>query len=166
MAVLRVAALFLLIVATGYSLDRYALRPLHCVHTASVGTATLGTMTIRDNRTQPLARRVRAELEGCDCVSPPDAAIPIALASAAEATADLPAAIAEYERALLIDRRPEIYFQLGLLQLDSRDHSAGIEHIVRACAFDPARLSDVPYAEVRWETEQRLRATYGPHWIH
>jgi len=70
-----------------------------------------------------------------------------------------------YERALAIERRPEIYFGLGMAQLDMLQRSAAIENLTRACAFDPARLANIPYPEIRDETRRRLRATYGPDWM-
>jgi tetratricopeptide (TPR) repeat protein len=161
----RAVALLLVIGATGYALDRWALRPLRCGHAASLGAATLENANQTDYQTKRLARQIRADLEGCTCVSPPDPSIPMTLGAAAEASDDPRTAITEYQRALLIDRRPEIYFHLGLTQQEATDRTAAIDNIVRACAFDPARLADIPYDDVRKETEQRLRDTYGPDWV-
>ena len=161
----RGLALLLLVAATGYSLDRWAFRPLRCTYAASTGASALDREEQTDYGTRRLALRIRADLEGCQCVSPPDSRIAMTLGAAAEASGDPRTAIAEYQRALLIDRRPEIYFHLGLAQQETLDRAAAIDNIVRACAFDPARLSDIPYDEVRKETEQRLRDTYGPDWV-
>ncbi|MGZ8853582.1 MAG: hypothetical protein ACXW2X_09310 [Thermoanaerobaculia bacterium] len=163
----RVASLLLLVAATRYSLDRWALTPLRCIHAATVGGVELDAAAGQQShyRTQVLARRVRASLQGCNCVSPPEVAIPFALGAASELTGDPRSAIVEYERSLLIDRRPEIYFRLGLAQLAVLDHSAAIENLTRACAFDPALLSEIPYPGIRQETKERLRATYPPDWI-
>lgn len=158
---LRAVALLLLAAGTGYAIQRWVLQPLHCSHAASVGAATLEQIDPTDYRIRSVAGQIHAALEGCACVSPPDVAIPMTRAAALEANGDRAAAIAGYERALLIDRRPEIYFQLGLLHHDS----AAVENFVRACAFDPARLREIPYDDVRKETERRLRAMYGPGWM-
>ncbi|HSY49290.1 MAG TPA: hypothetical protein VLC46_10800 [Thermoanaerobaculia bacterium] len=161
----RAVALLLVIAATGYALDQWVLRPLQCRYAASLGAATFDRSEPAEYRTKRLARQVRADLEGCACVTPPDASIPMTLGAAAEASDDPPTAITEYERALLIDRRPEIYFHLGLMQQETPDRASAIDNIVRACAFDPARLADIPYDEVRRETRRRLQATYGRDWV-
>jgi tetratricopeptide (TPR) repeat protein len=163
--IVRAVALLLVIAATGYALDRWALRPLRCGHAATLGAATLENATQTDYQTKRLASQIRADLQGCACVSPPDASIPMTLGAAAEASDDPRTAITEYQRALQIDRRPEIYFHLGLTQQETTDRTAAIDNIVRACAFDPARLADIPYDEVRQEAERRLQATYGPDWV-
>jgi len=155
----RIVALLLLAAGTVYAFQRCVLEPLRCSHAASVGAATLEQMDPADFRIRALARHIHADLEDCRCVSPPDVAIAMTRAAALEANGDRAAAIAEYERALLIDRRPEIYFQLGLLQ-----HNA-IGSFVRACAFDPARLREIPSEDVRRETERRLSAMYGSGWV-
>lgn len=164
-AITRAMALLLVIAATGYALDRWALRPLRCDYAASVGAATLDHVQKSDYQTRRLAGQIGADLEGCACLSPPDARIPMTLGAAAEASDDPRTAITEYQRALLIDRRPEIYFHLGLMQQETPDRSSAIDNIVRACAFDPARLHDIPYDEIQSETRRRIRETYGPDWI-
>jgi tetratricopeptide (TPR) repeat protein len=161
-AIVRGIALLLLIAATGFAIDRWTLQPLRCGHAASLGADALD----RDNQSvYQAARQVRADLHDCECVSPPDASIPTTLAAAAEASEDPRTAITEYQRALLIDRRPEIYFQLGLALEETLDRPAALENIVRACAFDPSRLKDIPYDEMRKEAEQRLRERYGADWV-
>jgi hypothetical protein len=159
----RGAALLLLIAAAGYALDRWALKPLRCAHAASLGTASLGLAQRTDLQTRRVAAQVQASLQDCDCVT--DATIPMTLGAAAETIDDPHTAITEYQRALLLDRRPEIYFHLGLMQQQTPDRAAGLENIVRACAFDPSRLADIPYEELRQQTKQRLQATYGHDWF-
>ncbi len=166
MVIARAMALLLLCAATGCALHRWAWIPLRCAHAASVGGAALEAAAQRgEYEKQILVRRVRADLEGCARISPPRVAIPFTLGAAAEVTGDPRTAIAEYERALRIDRRPEIYFRLGLVQLQALEHSAGIESLTRACAFDPALLAEIPYKEVKQEVEQQLLAKYPPDWI-
>lgn len=164
-AITRGVALLLLVAATVYTLDRWTLKPLRCGHAASLGAAALDRAGQSAFQTRRAAHQIRADLQGCDCLYPPDASIPMTLGAAAEASDDPHAAITEYQRALLIDRRPEIYFHLGLAQQETLDRDAAIENIVRACAFDPARLADIPYDDVRKETEQRLRVAYGADWV-
>lgn len=162
----RVAALLILATSTGYALYLAVLLPLRCGHAASLSASAFDAA---GQRTGYLTRRataqLRTDLKGCECAYPPDARVFVALGGASLAAGDARSAIAAYQRALTIDRRPEIYFNLGLAQLDALDRSAAIDNLVRACAFDPARLAEIPYEEIRLETERRLRAMYGPSWI-
>jgi len=165
--VLRAAALLLVVAATAYALHRWAWLPLRCVHAASTGAAALDQATQQsdESKTLAVATRVRAQLQGCECVSPPDVRIPFTTGGTAAASGDPRAAIPELQRALAIDRRPEIYLALGFAQLDAMDRASAIENIVRAVAFDPARLGQIPYPDVRQETKKRIWERYGREWL-
>lgn len=61
-------------------------------------------------------------------------------------------AIAAYERALRIDKRPEIYFELGLTQLRVGDRSSALANLTKAARFaqqymyetgDPSMIDDI-----------------------
>lgn len=158
---LRIATLALLMVGTGAAIARWVIHPLRCSRDASFGAAALEA-----NETRAAARGIRADLTSCTCVTPPDALIPVARGAAAKAEGDPRTAIAEYQHALEIDRRPEIYFQLGLAQLEAGDRPAAMESLVRACAFDPARLADIYDVEIRRETKQLLLRRYGSAWMN
>ncbi|MEA2338083.1 MAG: hypothetical protein QOE82_2090 [Thermoanaerobaculia bacterium] len=161
----RGAALLLLVAATAYALQQWILKPLRCSFAASTGGAALERVDPANYASRRLTHDFRAELSDCECVSPPDVAIPMTRAAAAEVDGDRVAAIAEYQRALQIDRRPEIYSLLAMLQDESGNHAGAIDNLTLACAFDPKRISEIPYEDIRIETERRLRATYGPDWI-
>ncbi len=164
--ILRAVALLVLIGATGYSLYLWSYLPLRCVHAASLGAAALNAAEQRNEYLMHrLAGRVRSDLDGCDCVFRADVRIPFALGDAAVAAGDARSAVREYQQALLLDRRPEIYLNLGLAQLEALDRPAAVDNLARACAFNPALLSEIPYEEIRQETRQRLRVTYGEDWI-
>lgn len=159
----RVAGVTVLLAATGWSLHRWALLPLECSRLATRGTAALH---IAEKQSDYLRRRVAASVQsslaGCACISPPNVQIHAALARAAAARGDDRAAIAEYRRALRIDRRPELYFGLAMAELRTADRAAAVDAFTRACAFDPARLAYIPYDDVREEIARRLRALEGP----
>ena len=163
--VARIAAVLVVIVAAGFALDWFVAVPLRCSHAASVGAAELDNAgeTV-DEQTAKLVRRIGASLQGCDCVTPPDARIFFVRGAAEQGGEDLHTAIADYRRALDIDRRPEIYLHLGLAQLAASDRAAAIENLVRACAFDPGRLSALDDA-TRREVKQTIRARYGAEWM-
>lgn len=163
--IVRIAASLLVAAAMAYALNGWVLVPLRCSHAASVGAAEIDEAgDAADYTTQRLVRRVGTNLQGCDCVTPPDTRIFFVRGAAAQGGGDLRTAIADYRRALEIDRRPEIYLHLGLAQLDGSDRAAAIENLVRACAFDPSRLGAVD-DNLRQEIKGRLRARFGAEWV-
>ncbi|HEX7155542.1 MAG TPA: tetratricopeptide repeat protein [Thermoanaerobaculia bacterium] len=166
MIVARVAAFLLLLAGTLYALHRQVYVPFRCASAVSAGTEALTAAERRGTaeRTR-VARDVRNRLHGCERVPPPlQMRTLYALAEAATALGEHRVAVAYYERALAVDRRPELFFALGIAHLNALDRGAAIENLTRACAFDPARLAEIPYEDVRAETAARLRATYGAAW--
>jgi tetratricopeptide (TPR) repeat protein len=162
---LRALALLLLGAATVFAIERWIRDPLRCTYTASTGAARLELADPSDYRTRRVARQLRSELENCQCVDPPDVGILMTRAAAAEIDGDRIAAIAEYQNALRIGRRPEIYFHIGLLQYETGNERDAIRNLARACAFNPALLADIPYDSVRAETRRSVRGAYGNDWI-
>jgi tetratricopeptide (TPR) repeat protein len=65
-------------------------------------------------------------------------------------------AAAAYREALVIEKRPEIYFQLGTTLFEDGRVQDSVEEYARACRFQPSLLSEVPQP-VRDEVESRLR---------
>jgi hypothetical protein len=163
--ILRALALLLLGAATVYAMQRWTLDPLRCSYAASTGAATLERADPADYRTRRIAHQLRNELEDCQCVSPPDAGIFMTRAAAAADDGDRVTAIVEYQHALRIDRRPEIYFHIGLLQHERGNDRDGIDNLARACAFNPALAADITDDALRIETLRRVRAAYGDDWI-
>jgi tetratricopeptide (TPR) repeat protein len=162
--VVRGIALLLLVTTTGYALQRWIFKPLRCSFEASVGARALEQSEAANDQTRRLAHSLRADLADCGCVSPPDVTIPMARGAAAEDDGDRATAITEYQRALEIDRRPEIYSLLATLHHETGDHAAAIDNLTSACTFDPKRLRDIS-PDLRIETEQRIRSRYGVDWI-
>jgi tetratricopeptide (TPR) repeat protein len=155
---LRALALVLLAAATLAAIHRWTLQPFRCARAAVQGGAALDRAQSRaDSVKLRVAREVRAGLGPCECVSPTDVRVFYTLARASATLGDHRGAIAGYRRALAIDRRPEIYFALGMAYLETHDRSAAVENFARAAAFDPARLEDIPFGEVREETKARMR---------
>jgi tetratricopeptide (TPR) repeat protein len=163
--ILRTLALLLLGAATVYTIQRCVLDPLRCSYAASTGAAILERDDPADYRTRRVAHQLRDELEECACVSPPDVAIFMTRAAAAGDDGDRIDAIAEYQNALRIDRRPEIYFRIGLLQHEGGNDRDAIDNLARACAFNPALAADIPDDTLRTATLRRARAAYGDDWI-
>ncbi len=161
----RVAAALVLAIASAVALDRGVIEPLRCSHAASKASVLLDSLSeATDMRRRAVAARVLDRLQDCEQISPPDVTIPFAQAVAEEMSENEQAAIAAYQRALQIDRRPEIYFRLGVVQLAALDRNGGIESLTRACTFDPRLLGEIPYEDVRREVQERIRARYGADW--
>jgi tetratricopeptide (TPR) repeat protein len=156
--IMRLAAVALLVCATAYAVHRWCWRPFRCAAVVSSGAAALEAAEHRsDADRQRVARSVQTNLRRCECSSPElDMRTYFALAEASAAMGDYRGAIADYERALAIDRRPELYFALGMAYLNALDRPAALHNLTRACAFDPARLADIPYPDIREETARRV----------
>jgi tetratricopeptide (TPR) repeat protein len=156
--IVRVVVAALLVCATAYAVHRWCWRPYRCAAAVSAGATALEAAEHRsDADRQRIARAVQTNLRRCACSSPElDMRTYFALAEASAAMGDYRAAIADYERALAIDRRPELYFALGMAYLNALDRLAALHNLARACAFDPARLAAIPYPEIREETARRV----------
>lgn len=162
---LRAIALLLLGAATVYAIERWTLDPLRCTHVASIGAAMLEGGESADYRIRRAAHQLRIDLERCRCISPPDVGIPMTRAAAADVDGDRATAIIEYQNALRIDRRPEVYFQLGLLQHETGHDDDAVNNLVRACAFNPALFAEIPDDALRINIQRRVRDEYGEKWI-
>jgi hypothetical protein len=68
-------------------------------------------------------------------------------AAAQRVVGNTEAAIAMYDRALTVDRRPEIYLQRGLAQLEARQRPRAIPDLITANLFYPNSFNDIPDAE-------------------
>jgi tetratricopeptide (TPR) repeat protein len=53
-------------------------------------------------------------------------------------------ALATYRQALQFDRRPEIYLNIGLTELDQGNYAGGLDNLITACAFNFAMNTDLP----------------------
>lgn len=158
--VLRVLAALAVVSATTYAIERSVWRPFRCAGIVSSASAALAAAEQRsDHDYRRTARDVRSKLQRCECVSDAlEVRTSFALAESATALGDHHAAITAYEHALTTDRRPELYFALGMAHLDALNRTAALDNLTRACAFDPARLNDIPYADLREETARRVSA--------
>ena len=140
---IRRAALLLLVIATAYALHRVVIVPIRCARAAT---------------------NFRS-LDGCGCVTAREAHIDFIRGGMAARRGDHLAAIDDFNRALQVEPRPEIYFALGMSELAVFERKGALSHLTTACKFDPRRLADIPYGDVRAEVERRIRADYGERWI-
>ena len=162
----RVVVAAAIIGAAFYAIERVSLAPLRCARAATVGAAGLARIEFLNDHTKfRAARAVAGSLDGCDCLSPSRSRALAVRAAAFRTAGDHKAAVATYEQILAMDRRPEIYFALGLSHLAAFDRASALDSFERACEFDPKRLRKVPYDELREEVERRLVAKHGADWV-
>jgi len=117
-----------------------------------------------------VARRAAAKysdlaLRDCECLEQTDVKLAYVRGTIHRYRGESRAAIDSYQRALTIDRRPEIYIDLGLAQLDALDRRGAIESFATAGSFAPSQLERIPYPDVRADAERRIRAMYGNDWL-
>jgi tetratricopeptide (TPR) repeat protein len=148
------------------ALRAFVYLPLVCEWRATGALYALENAGEKDERTKlEAARFALGSLGECATIPATDFKVPYELATAYRYRHEPQSAITLYKEALALDRRPEIYFGLGMAQLDAGERAAAIETFTEATAFAPTVLADIPYDEVRAEVAQRIRATYGADWI-
>jgi tetratricopeptide (TPR) repeat protein len=74
-------------------------------------------------------------------------------------------ASAAYEKALRIDRRPEIYFNLGVVQLELKDREKARANFISAVTFAPTMLEEIPDITIREEVKAEIVRKFGEDWL-
>jgi len=139
------------------AMHRVVYQPWRCsVMRRTLEPATLLLWERQDSFVRPRARENAAMARACIGVTPYDSA-PYMMAAANDRLAgDFVTAAAMYEGALHCDRRPEIYFDLGLMQLELARTADAEESFVKAGSFDPYTILDIPPEDVRMRVMQRV----------
>ena len=162
MRTIRMAAAAIVTAAALAAIERWAIDPIRCARASARASRALDASS-----GESAARRAAVEARSAllDCESAPSHEVYVTLGRAHEILGERQSAMAAYRRALRYERRPETYFAIGMVALDSLDRPTAIENLARACAFDPRRLAHIEYDDVRRETELRVRQTYGDDWL-
>jgi len=66
-------------------------------------------------------------------------------------------AVNDYRKALTYDLRPEIFFELGLTELEAQHPSAAIDSLTAASLFYVGYLYEIPYQNVRERVAEACR---------
>ncbi len=75
---------------------------------------------------------------------------------------DTRAALASFGRALALDERPEVQFDVGIALQIAGDHEEGIAHLVRAVQLNPVVFREIRDPDLAREMRRRLDASgYG-----
>lgn len=143
-----------------------ALMPLRCELASSMAGARLAEAEHgSESQKRAVADETLVLLASCDCFPDLDFRSSQAIATAQLHRGDARAAIARFQRALRVDRRPELYMGLGVAFMESGDERGAIDSFARAVEFDPSRLAQVPYDDVRLLVKQRVVAARGAGWM-
>ena len=141
--------------------------PLRCSRDISRSEAELVKAAERDDGYSKVmaARGALERLHHC-YIRPVDVDPPLLTALSYRFLQRHDRAIEWYERALAIDRRPEIYLGLGLEQLKAGRREEGIENLTMACGFAPPMLDSIDDGVARQEVQRRIAARYRPDWLN
>jgi tetratricopeptide (TPR) repeat protein len=104
------------------------------------------------------ARHAIAELQPCVAVCPTDVDMYMTLAAHDRVLGRLQHAADMYHQALSYDRRPELFFNLGMVQLQLNQRDAALIALTQACSFSIEYAGDIPDPDLREEVLQAVRA--------
>jgi tetratricopeptide (TPR) repeat protein len=162
----QILAFAVLAPLTLFGLYRCTYMPVRCsVVSASVERQLLAAMNRNDEYAGIVTgRQVQDTLRDC-VIHPLQIDPPLLTALSYRMTHQYRHSIEWYERALTIDRRPEIYFGLGMTQLKANRRAEAMQNLTRAVAFDPMVLDGIDDGAVRDEVKRRVIAQYGADWL-
>lgn len=95
------------------------------------------------------ARQAIAIMQQCIAACPTDVDMYMTLAAHDRVLGRLQHAADMYGQALKYDRRPELFFNLGVVQLEMNQRDAAIVTLTTACSFDIRYADDIPDPNVR-----------------
>lgn len=163
---IRRFAVVAIIVMTAVSLHYAVWLPLVCEMRVTRALDALDDAADRgDVVKRAAAAYAESSVRDCGWLQPADVKLAYVRGTAHRYRGEPKKAIDEYINALGIDRRPEIYIDLGIAQLDALNRDAAIASFVTAGTFAPKMLDRIPYADVRTEAIERIRAQRGAEWI-
>ena len=138
LAVGRYLVAVLVVVLGAYATYRLAWKPFLCnIDKAHAQIVLLSifdlppTLTVASN-----ARRGITTMEQCIAACPTDVDLYMTLAGYEQVIGRSRDAIETYRNALAYDRRPEIFLNIGLLQLQMNQRDAAIASLTDACLFN------------------------------
>lgn len=133
------------LIAGGVTIHHVVVIPWRCnLEEQRLQDATIAAMNQRGGRAAVTAREnLGAVMEAiADCPRGPN--FYMIAAANYRIVRRLEDAAAMYEMTLTMERRPEIYFQLGLTRAEMGMHDEAIANFVKACRFVPVLVEQVP----------------------
>src|ERR1019366_4501766 len=159
---LSIAFVLVVVIGAAFLISRIALKPWQCNLTEKeiqVRTSLTYDSVADPIQTSRYAHENLAALEPCIEVSPHDIALYMLAAANQRLIGRDADAATMYRRALQYDRRPELYYNLGVVELQLHQRDAAIADLLTAVSFSRAYLRDLP-ADVQAEVSDALRRQY------
>jgi tetratricopeptide (TPR) repeat protein len=161
---IRAAAFIAIAFCASFALYAWVVRPYRC-NISSKRTARRLDVAVSlpsgSLRIASMARLNIEELEPCVSAIPSNIAADMVLAGSYRTIGDRQKALDVYGSALRYDRRPEIYFDLGEVQLELGDRKSGMQNLITACLYDHAYLDEI--AKEQPEVTAAIRAYLVQH---
>lgn len=159
---LRLAAAVVIAVVAILSVNRFCYRAYICNLREAEAHRSIQRLFAFSNQVSArlAARRVVETMSGCIGKSPDRSATvsQYMMRAAALRMLGRPAeAAADYRRALGFDRRPELYYNLGLTEIEAGREAEGFEALTLAVTTNFAFITDIPEAE-----KSRVYAAVAP----
>lgn len=100
-------------------------------------------------RVVEVARNSMDRMQRCIEICPADVGLYMALAANQQVMGLLPAAANTYITALRYDRRPEIYLNLGRVQLQLNAQDEAVRNLTKACLFNINYINEISDSDIR-----------------
>jgi len=142
----RNAAVALVLLLAALAVDRCFIIPYRCnIITKQVTDAIrlIGSIDAPQLRAAELARNNAQRMQACVASCPENVAAAMDLAACYRILGQHQKAIAAYNSALRVDRRPELYLNLGQAQIEAGDKREGLQNLITACLYNPALLDEI-----------------------
>lgn len=151
----RVILTALIIAAAAFAFQTSVAAPYRCnVLTAEIEQRTKSILVASEMRSAPAARANVASMRQCIRVCPTDVNPYMLAAANLELLGRVDEAAEMYQAALPYHRRPELYLNLGIAQLQLGDRANAVDNLVRARVFNQWVDAEVPPI-VREEVRRR-----------
>ncbi len=136
-----------------YALHGLTWKPFRCnITTLRVQNEALRVWKFPEApRVAARARRAIVEMERCIASCPTNIDMYMTLALHDRLIGRFDHASAMYREALKYDRRPELFFNLGLVELEMRRRQSALLALSKACSFDIFYANDIPDVNLREE---------------
>jgi len=154
---LRAVLAAFIVSASAYAIYRFAYFPYSCeTMTREISARTDAAEKAPEYAGAPMARRNLERLAPCVRRVQEDMSIYMLAAANHHILGQLAEARAMEETALRYQRRPELYYALGRLQLEAGDRAAALESLYHAVQFSREYLGELP-ADVVADLTARLQ---------
>lgn len=143
---LKVGATAVVIASCAVVLRAYVIVPWRCdvaLHAATLRVEGTISLDSDETRAAMLARSSAGKMKECVDRDPGNVAAQMVLAACYRVLKRYPDAAAAYETALVYDRRPELYLNLGQTQLAMGDSKRAVQNLTLACIYQPALLNEI-----------------------